>query len=272
LQPPPDRCLLAFMPCYNESATVATTIQATLDAGVQWVIVADDGSRDDSLEVLTREADRTGRVFVLRLRENRGVAAAKIAGFSLAWLLYRQGLVPATALLAKLDSDGQHDPKYVPAMADELERRGLDMLLSYRDFSVYPFYKVVGNLAVSAFASVLTGQWLRDSMSGLKVLRMPVVGKVLEYFTGYRYAAAQEITMIPCMTGYLLANDYRVDIPIYRSGSGMRDGMSVLRMSVASFLRVRFGQPLDPDRRAREVLSDPNIELVRSPLPVDPAR
>lgn len=269
--PPPDRCLLAFMPCYNESATVAATVRATLDAGVDWVIVADDGSRDDSLAALTREADRTGRVFVLRLRANRGVAAAKLAGFSLAWLLYRQGRVPPTALLAKLDSDGQHDPAYIPAMAAELERRGLDMLLSRRDFSAYPRYKVAGNLAVSAFASALAGQRLRDSMSGLKVLRMPVVGRVLEYFTGDRYAAAQEITMIPCMTGMRLANDFPVDIPIYRSGSGMRDGLSVLRMSVASFLRVRLGRALDPDRRAREVLADPNIELVRCPLTLDPA-
>ena len=260
------------MPCYNESASVAATIRATLDAGVQWVIVTDDGSRDASLEALTAEADRTGRVFVLRLRENRGVAAAKIAGFSLAWLLYRQGLIPPTALLAKLDSDGQHDPAYVPRMADELEARGLDFLLSYRDFSAYPTYKIVGNLAVSVFASVLAGQWLRDSMSGLKVMRLPVVGKVLEYFTGYRYAAAQEISMIPCMTGYKLANDYRVDIPIYRSGSGMRDGMSVLRMSVASFWRVRFGRPLDPDARARAILADPNLELVRCPLPLDLAK
>lgn len=268
LEPPPDRCLLAFMPCYNESERVAVTIRSALDAGVSWVIVTDDGSRDDSLAVLTREADRTGRVFVLRLRENRGVAAAKIAGFSLAWLLHRQGLVPATALLAKLDSDGQHDPRYVPLMADELERRGLDMLLSYRDFSAYPRYKVVGNLAVSGFASALAGQWLRDSMSGLKVMRMAVVGRVLEYFTGYRYAAAQEITMIPCMTGMRLANDYRVDIPIYRSGSGLGDGMSVLRMSLASFARVRLGRPLDPDARARAILADPNLEIIRSPLAV----
>ena len=47
MPPPTDRCLLAFMPCYNESATVAATIRATLDAGVQWVIVAapDDEAR-----------------------------------------------------------------------------------------------------------------------------------------------------------------------------------------------------------------------------------
>jgi len=264
------------MPCYNESAHVADTIRATLDAGVAWVIVTDDGSRDTSVEVLAREADRTGRVFVLRLLENRGVAGAKIAGFALAWMLHRAGRLPEDTLLAKLDSDGQHKPEYIPKMAAELDRRGLDFLLSHRDFSAYPKFKIVGNFAVSLVASALAGQWLRDSMSGLKVMRMNALGKVLSYFTGYRYAAAQEITMIPCMTGLKLANDYLVDIPVYRSGSGFGDGWSVLRMSFASWRRVRLGKPLDPDARAREILSDPNLRTVRCPpgmeIPELPAR
>lgn len=261
-------CTLAFMPCYNESASVATTVRRTLDAGVDWVIVTDDGSKDESLRVLEEVADETGKVFLLRLIENRGVATAKLAGFCLAWLLYRQELIPETALLSKLDSDGQHDPVYIPRMVENLEERGLDFLLSHRDFTQYPKFKIVGNMAVSVFASMLAGQWLKDSMSGLKVMRMPVLGTILEYFTGFRYAAAQEITMIPCMTGYKVANDYLVDIPIYRSGSGMRDGYSVLRMSMTSWWRVRRRKKTDPDRRAHEALSDPNLEIVRSPLPV----
>src|SRR4029434_2177209 len=114
--------------------------------------------------------DRTGRIFLLRLRRNRGIAIAKITGFAFAWLLVQQQRLPPGTLLAKLDSDGQHEPKHILGMADELENRGLDFLLSRRDFSVYPTYKTIGNFAVSVLASALAGQWLPDSMSGLKVM------------------------------------------------------------------------------------------------------
>jgi len=263
-----DNCrpfTLAFMPCYNEAQGIAGVIQKTLDCGVDWVIVSDDGSRDNSLEVLQKVGRETKRVFILRLIENRGVAVAKITGFALAWLLFRNGVVPSTTLLVKLDSDGQHDPRFIPAMIRDLEKRQLDFLLSFRDFSVYPWFKVVGNRAVSLFASALTLHRCRDSMSGLKVMRMPVVGEILAYFTGYRYAAAQEITIIPALTGSRCANDFRVEIPIYRSGSGISDGASVLRMSLASWWRVHRRQRQDPDQRSRALLSDPNVQLILHP-------
>lgn len=263
-----ESCVIAFMPCFNEAGSVAETIRQTLDSGVSWVLVTDDGSKDESLDSLKEVADRTKKVFVIRLIENRGVAEAKLGGFALAWLLFRSGAVPGGCVLAKLDSDGQHRPWHIPRMVSELEKRDLDFILSYRDFSNYPVSKRIGNFGVSCFASLLTGRWLRDSMSGLKVMRMSVVGTILEYFTGCRYAAAQEITMIPCMTGYRVANDYPVDIPLYRSGSGWRDGYSVLKMSLVSWWRVHARKSVDPDERAKRVLSDPNLELVRSPIRV----
>ena len=263
--------IIAFMPCYNEAASIESAIYKTLENGVHWVIVSNDGSRDHSLAVLQGVAKNTGRVFVLNFLKNQGVATAKITGFALAWLLFRHGLIPADALLTKLDSDGQHDPRYILKMAAELKRRDLDFLLSYRDFSVYPRFKVIGNKAVSLVASALTGRFIRDSMSGLKIMKMSVVGEILSYFSGFRYAAAQEITMIPALTRRRFANDFPVDIPIYKSGSGIRDGISVLRMSLACWWRVLRKRRLDPDERSLAFLSHPNVRLVSYPphLPLD---
>ena len=260
--------IVAFMPCYNEAASITTAIEKLLEAGVQWVIVTNDGSRDNSLEVLESIAKKTGRVFVLNFKENRGVSAGKITGFALAWQLYRSGFLPESALLVKLDSDGQHDPAYIPEMADILQRRGLDFLLSYRDFSVYPFFKVVGNVGLSLIASAMTGFWFRDSMSGLKIMRMSVLGEILSYFTGFRYAASQEIAMIPVLRGFRTANDYPVKIPIYKSGCGVQDGWSVLRMGFICWWRVLTGKRENPDQKACALLTDPNTVLAASPAEI----
>ncbi len=257
--------IIAFAPCYNESASIENTIRRMLENGVHWVIVTNDGSKDNSLEVLQKTAKETNRVFVLNFQKNQGVSAAKITGFALAWTLFRRNLIPASSLLVKLDSDGQHDPKYIPEMAGELTRRKLDFLLSYRDFSVYPRFKIIGNWLVSIAASILTGRLVRDSMSGLKIMTMPVLGEIISYFTGFRYAAAQEITMIPALRGFSFANDYLVNIPIYKSGSGMRDGMSVVRMSFIAWWRVLTKKRVNPDQFSRELLLDPNTQLTAHP-------
>jgi dolichol-phosphate mannosyltransferase len=89
---------------------------------VNWEIVfVDDGSRDESLLVLARLADRDARVKVVALARNFGKEIALSAGVT-----YAQGDAIVT-----MDADLQHPPSLLPALLVKWEE-GADVVVATR--------------------------------------------------------------------------------------------------------------------------------------------
>lgn len=103
----------AFFPCYNDAPTIGglvKSVSAALDRlGVDYeVIVVDDGSADDSVEVLRQVEKENPRFRLVRHEVNRGYGAALRSGFAAAtreWVFYTDG-------------DGQYDPSEVESLVD----------------------------------------------------------------------------------------------------------------------------------------------------------
>lgn len=101
----------AFFPCYNDAPTIGglvKTVSAALErCGVDYeVLVVDDGSADDSVEVLRRVEEENPRFRLVRHEVNRGYGGALRTGFAEAkkeWVFYTDG-------------DGQYDPAEVEAL------------------------------------------------------------------------------------------------------------------------------------------------------------
>ncbi len=94
--------LSLFFPCYNESWNVGTMIEQAVkvgeDYGVDYeVVVVDDGSRDNSAEIVRGWAKKNPRVRLVQHEQNKGYGAA-----------LRTGLANATKDLVFLtDGDNQ---------------------------------------------------------------------------------------------------------------------------------------------------------------------
>ena len=121
---PPD--LSVVIPIYNESPNVRqlhAELTATLEAwGRPYEIVAvDDGSRDDSFQILSELHAADPRLRVIRFRRNFGQTAAFAAGFA-----HARGAIIVTS-----DGDLQNDPRDIPALVAELER-GADIVCGWR--------------------------------------------------------------------------------------------------------------------------------------------
>jgi glycosyltransferase involved in cell wall biosynthesis len=115
-------------PVYNEEAVIeefiARLINAVAQIGKNYVfefILINDGSNDNSLELMKKCALQEKRIRVIELRRNYGQAPALQAGVDAA-----KGEIFVT-----MDSDLQHFPEEVPAFINKLEE-GNDMVCGWR--------------------------------------------------------------------------------------------------------------------------------------------
>lgn len=120
-----DLSYLAVVPAYNEAATVAAVVEAVHRHAPRFdVLVVDDGSTDDTPGVARAAGAR-----VLRLPFNLGIGGAVQAGF-----VYAQE--HDYDFVAQVDGDGQHDPRELQKLIDEMDRAGVDMVCGSRFLSV----------------------------------------------------------------------------------------------------------------------------------------
>src|SRR5437773_7453896 len=114
------------IPLFNEQDNVrplySRVIQAMREVSDNYEIVfVDDGSRDQTLKMLSEICEEEPRVIVIRLRKNFGQTAALKAGFDFA-----RGEV-----IISMDGDLQHDPAEIPAFVEKLNE-GYDVVSGWR--------------------------------------------------------------------------------------------------------------------------------------------
>ena len=115
-------------PVYNESATLAEFVRrigAVCDGFAGRydgeIVLVDDGSTDNTLQVARDLIEREPRLRVIELRRNFGQTAALQAGLSHA----------AGDFIISMDSDLQHFPEDIPLFIEQAER-GYDLVCGWR--------------------------------------------------------------------------------------------------------------------------------------------
>ena len=119
--------LSLIIPVYNEQDNLPLLFAAIYDVMQpmtrSWeMVLVDDGSRDDSLKVLTAYAEKDPEhVRVISFRRNFGQTAAIAAGID-----YSKG-----ETIVLLDADMQNDPADIPLLLEKLDE-GYDLVSGWR--------------------------------------------------------------------------------------------------------------------------------------------
>lgn len=228
--------ITAVVPIFNEARTLEN-ILGRIYPRADILICVNDGSADDSLGIMRRFAAKRRNVFIVNLPANRGMAGALRQGFLFVLLLQDKRIVREEDIVVTIDADGQHKPEYIPEIIHYMARKNADVVLTRRNFSLYPAYKIVGNRFLTWTNSLLSGMKYHDVESGLRFLKVKVLRPILEYYTGVRYSCAQEIALLSARAGFRIDNEFKVDIAYYRPGTTVWDGFIVLFMSLLAFGR-----------------------------------
>jgi glycosyltransferase involved in cell wall biosynthesis len=185
--------LVVIVPAYNAEPTLANVVKGvrrTLPDAL--IIGVDDGSTDGSGQLLKTVADET-----IVFEQNRGKGAALRAGFDAA-------LKHGAAAVLTIDSDGQHDPSFAPAIVGGLDRA--DIVIGTRDLSgkAVPKHRRIANMISSAATRAVSGGKVRDSQSGYRAMKAEVLRKV--HAVGDRYEFETDFIIRAARAGFTTVN------------------------------------------------------------------
>jgi glycosyltransferase involved in cell wall biosynthesis len=180
---PIDR-LSIVIPLYNEAESLGelhTRLAAVLVKVPKRaeIIFVDDGSTDDSFEVLKGLRSKDERVKVVRLRANQGKAAALSVGFREA-----QGDVVIT-----LDADLQDDPKEIPKFLAKLEE-GYDLVSGWKARRQDPWTRRALSAIFNRVTAFMTGLRIHDFNCGFKAYRRAVINELRLHGELHRFIPA----------------------------------------------------------------------------------
>jgi glycosyltransferase involved in cell wall biosynthesis len=236
--------LLIAIPALNEEASIKSIIERSLAArehiqseggvGSVDICVVSDGSTDNTIRYASEYTDR---IKLIVFEKNRGYGAAIKA----AWA------GSDASLLGFLDADGTCEPRFFADLCRLLESEHADIALGCRlnPDSKMPPIRRVGNVLFALLLSVFSSQKVRDTASGMRVVRRSSLFKLFPLPDGLHFT--------PSMSARALLRDDVIcvekDMPYHeREGRSklhvIRDGFRFLGTILRAALLYRPSRAL----------------------------
>ncbi len=229
--------LSIVIPALNEEDSIASIIERTLTASpiiikntditeVEITVVS-DGSTDNTVKFAQKYLPKINLII---FEKNKGYGAAIKQG----WNESKGDLV------AFLDADGTCDPLFFENLCNLLKTENADVVLGCRlnKESKMPLIRRVGNFMFAALLTFLSSSKVKDTASGMRVVKRASLNKL--------YPLPDGLHFTPAMSAKALMNDNvtiaEIDMP-YNERDGesklhvLKDGIRFLRVILtAAFL------------------------------------
>ncbi len=141
------------------------------------IVFIDDGSNDNSWEVILRLKEKNSRIRGIRFQRNYGKSAALNVGF-----LAVNGDVVIT-----MDADLQDSPDEIPALYKMITEENYDLVSGWKKKRHDPLIKTLPSKFFNFVTRKVTGIPLHDFNCGLKAYKKQVVKAIEVYGEMHRY-------------------------------------------------------------------------------------
>lgn len=164
--------LTIVIPCYNEEKALPVVVPSLMEFAEKnafKVIIVNDGSKDNSKQLLDDFAAKYASLTVCHHKVNRGYGGAIKTGIAAA----------DTTLVITIDADGQHNLDDVLTMRDELQKREADMVIGARGRGGSSLFRNTGKWIIRRISRILIPNKISDLNSGIKIYRRDLAMKYI---------------------------------------------------------------------------------------------
>jgi len=172
-----------IVPVLNEEGSLDKFYNETtksLNEYSNWeIIFIDDGSDDESYNIMRKLADEDNRVSIIQFFNNFGKADALSEGFKEA----------NGDIIITIDADLQDDPAEIPRLVEKIQE-GWDVVSGWKKDRKDPISKRLPSKLFNMVTRFLTGIKIHDFNCGLKAYRRKVVKSIDIYGGLHRYIPA----------------------------------------------------------------------------------
>jgi len=174
--------LSVVVPAYNEAESLPELAEwidkVCASSSIDYeLIVIDDGSTDDTWEVLKLITAMNQKVKAVRFRRNYGKAAALQTGFE----------TSAGDVVITMDADMQDSPDEIPGLVKMIREEGYHLVSGWKKKRYDPFIKRNTSKLYNYTAKKFSGIRLHDFNCGLKAYDGEVVRSIEVYGEMHRY-------------------------------------------------------------------------------------
>ncbi len=185
------------VPVFNEEENLPILIPKLVQV-LNWLglsyemIFVDDGSSDGSWKILKAMASQYPHLRVIRLKENKGLSTALLAGMR----------EVRGEKIVTLDSDLQNDPEDIPKLLGYLDR--YDMATGWRQKRDDPWLRRVSSKIANAVRNRLSGEQIHDSACTLRAFKRECLREVPVFNGMHRF-----LSTLVKMNGYRI-----IEVPV----------------------------------------------------------
>lgn len=141
------------------------------------LLFIDDGSTDNSWNVIRELSEKNPHIRAIRFRRNYGKSAALDAGFKLS----------EADVVITMDADLQDSPDEIPELYKKITEEGYDIVSGWKMKRFDPLSKTIPTKLFNAVTRKMSGIQLHDFNCGLKAYRREVVKNIEVYGEMHRY-------------------------------------------------------------------------------------
>lgn len=170
-----------LIPAYNPGEELVKLVEALINEGVAHIVIVNDGSQSQCKSVF-QQAGQFEQCHVLHHAVNLGKGRALKTGFNYIYLNH-----PNAPGIVTADSDGQHKAADISKVIHALALQPEHLVIGVRKMSgKVPFRSLFGNVCTRFVFSLMTGQTVSDTQSGLRGIPLSFIPSLLE-LKGERY-------------------------------------------------------------------------------------
>ena len=166
--------LWVVMPVYNEEEAITSVCEdwnkALADTKLNYTLcILNDGSKDGTLKILREFESKFPRIKIVD-KPNSGHGQSCVLG-------YQMALENGADWILQIDSDGQCDPQYLPAVI-EMAKKDFKAVYGFRKTRDDGMRRYLISRFVTLFTFAATGQWVKDANVPYRLIHESVMKQI----------------------------------------------------------------------------------------------